>query len=315
MSLSVLIPARNEEWLSQTVEDVLAHARGETQVIVVLDGAWPSSPLAQHPQVTVLYEPVSIGQRAATNRAARVATTRYVMKLDAHCAVAPGFDVALMEAADALGPTVTQIPAQKNLHVYDQVCACGWRGDQAPHRRACPTCGSAALTKDLVWRPRNGSTSTSWHLDKDLHFQYWKEDQRRQTGEICDVMTSLGACFFMERERFIALGGLDEATGSWGQFGAEISLKSWLSGGRHVVNKRTWFAHFFRVGGIGFPYHISGSDQDFARQYSRALWRENRWPGQVRTLRSLVDQFWPVPGWTEADRDALQVELPSEVRA
>jgi hypothetical protein len=125
-------------------------------------------------------------------------------------------------------------------------------------------------------------------------------------------MTSLGACFFMARQRFFDLGGLDESHGSWGQFGVEIALKSWLSGGRHVCNRRTWFAHFFRVGGIGFPYEIKGSEQDYARQYSRNLWTGNRWPGQVKPLRWLLDTFWPVPGWTEDQRDALPSTLPQQ---
>jgi hypothetical protein len=37
-----------------------------------------------------------------------------------------------------------------------------------------------------------------------------------------------------------------------------------------VTNTRTWFAHFFRVGGIGFPYELRASSQDAARVYSLA---------------------------------------------
>ena len=43
--LSVLIAARNEEFLNRTVEDVLAKKRGNTEVIVVCDGNWPIPPL------------------------------------------------------------------------------------------------------------------------------------------------------------------------------------------------------------------------------------------------------------------------------
>lgn len=305
--LSILVPARNEEWLPNTVADVLEHTSERTEIIVVLDGAWPATPLPQHERLQVIYLPQSIGQRAATNLAARISTADYLCKLDAHCAVAPGFDTVLLDAARELGPDVTQIPRQWNLHVYDYVCtACGRRDDQAPARTECAACGSTDLRKDLVWQTR---TSTSnWTLDSDLRFCYASDKQ--QSGDICDVMTSLGACFFMSRARFWALGGLDEAHGSWGQFGCEIALKSWLSGGRHVVNKRTWFAHFFRVGGIGFPYEIHASDQERARQYSRALWRANGWPGQVRPLRWLVETFAPA-GWTAEQIDALPVRLPT----
>lgn len=291
--LSVLIPARNEEWLARTVADVLEHAKADTEVIVVLDGAWAAPALAHHPKVQVLYHAQPIGQRAATNLAARVSDARYVMKLDAHCSVAEGFDVALIEAAQELGPDVTQIPAQKNLWIYDVVCACGWRQYQGVVPPACPQCTRTKLRREVVWKPKQGVHTTSWIFDETLHFQYDKAGQQRQAGDLPEVMSSLGACFFMPRDRYWQLGGLDEGHGSWGNYGVEIACKSWLSGGRQVCNKRTWFAHFFRVGGIGFPYQIHGSEQEKARQYSRSLWLQNAWPGQVRPLSWLVEKFLP----------------------
>ena len=79
-------------------------------------------------------------------------------------------------------------------------------------------------------------------FDSDFKFQYWKEYSKREKalGDIVDLMSSIGACFFMHRDRFWDLGGMDEAHGSWGQFGTEVACKSWLSGGRHVINKKTW---------------------------------------------------------------------------
>lgn len=305
--LSVLIPARNEEWLGHTVRDVLANLRADTEIIVVLDGAWPTEPLPQHDRLKVVYLGQSIGQRAATNLAARLSTARFVMKLDAHCAVAEGFDRVLIDSAAELGPDVTQIPAQYNLHVYTWSCrACRSDFYQGPTLTVCPTCQTdGQMERVIVWKRRESRRTTAWRFDSDLHFQYWRESEKRQQGDICDVMTSLGACFFMSRERFWELGGLDDTHGSWGQFGVEIACKSWLSGGRHVANKRTWFAHFFRVGGIGFPYPISGGDQERARKYSRDLWMGNRWPGQVRPLRWLLDKFAPVPGWAAEQIAAL----------
>lgn len=310
--LSVLIPARHERWLAKTIVDVLAHAEADTEVIAVLDGAWPEPgfEIAVHPRVHVVYLPTPIGQRAATNLAARLSDATYVMKIDAHVSMGQGFDRILIAAAETLGPDVTQIPAQTNLHIYDQVCdPCGFRADQAPQLADCPTC-HGPLRQDVVWTPRRRTRTTAWRFDHDLHFQYSGELQARQTGDICDVMTSLGACFFMRRDRFWALNGLDEGHGSWGAFGVEIACKSWLSGGRQVVNKATTFSHFFRVGGIGFPYEIHGSDQDKARAYSRHLWLNNGWAKQVRPLRWLVEKFAPVPDWTPERIAALPAGLP-----
>ena len=62
--LSVIIPARNEEWLNRTVADVLSHVEADTEILVILDGAWPKEPLPQHERVTMVYLPDAIGQRA-----------------------------------------------------------------------------------------------------------------------------------------------------------------------------------------------------------------------------------------------------------
>jgi glycosyltransferase involved in cell wall biosynthesis len=301
-ALSVLIPARNEKYLNRTVEDVLAHAKGDTDVIVVLDGAWPLEPLPQHPKVTVLHHPVSVGQRAATNHAARISTARYIAKLDAHCSLADGFDVSLLEAAEHLGPHVLQVPAQKNLHVYDVVCACGWKQYQGVSPAACPTCGRP-VREEIVWQPRKGTTSTQWFFDESLHFRYYdgaaKKLRPKQSGDYPETMSLLGACWFLDREWFLnGLDGLDEAHGSWGQMGSELACKAWLSGGRVVCNTKTWYAHFFRVGGIGFPYELKHRDQEAARAYSRKVWLQQGWQKQTRPLASLVEQFAPVPGWS-----------------
>ena len=61
--LSVILPARNEQFLRRTVEDVLANIEGDTEIIVVLDGAWADPPLEQHERVHVIYNHEPVGQR------------------------------------------------------------------------------------------------------------------------------------------------------------------------------------------------------------------------------------------------------------
>lgn len=335
MDLSILITARNESFLRRTVEDVLLHAKGDTEIICVLDGAWAEPPLQDHARVRLIYRPEPIGQRAAINLAARMSRAKHLMKLDAHCSLDDGFDVKLMQADEELGqPDVTQIPAMNNLHVFNWRCrACGRETYQGPEPSHCvadadrdkelavmpPACGaSAGFDRVMVWEPRrkrakgNGSDGTGniartewWRFDHEMHFQYKGPIVTGQEqDEIADVMSSVGACFFMRRSRFFELDGLDEGHGSWGGFGTEIACKSWLSGGRHVVNRRTHFSHLFRTQGIGFsfPYAISGAAQDYARRYSQNLWLGNRWEKQVRPLSWMLEHFAPVIGWHLPDR-------------
>jgi len=58
--LSIVIPARNELFLSRTVQDLLEHVEGDTDIIVALDGAPADPPLPESPRVRVLYFPQSI---------------------------------------------------------------------------------------------------------------------------------------------------------------------------------------------------------------------------------------------------------------
>lgn len=312
--VSVLIPARQERFLARTIQSVLDNARADTEIIAVLDGAWADPPVPDDPRVTLLYYPEAIGQRAATNAAARVAQGRYVMKLDAHCAVAEGFDVTLMQDCP---PDWTVIPRMYNLHAFDWVCReCGTHTYQGPVPTLCQGCGATnGFDEVVIWQPRWNRRADFARFDRELHFQYWREYEKRPEaqGEIADTLCFVGACFFMERARYWQLGGLDEAHGSWGQMGVEIACKTWLSGGRLVVNKRTWFAHLFRTQpGFGFPYPLTNADQERARAYSRDLWLNDKWPGAVKPFAWLLEKFNP-PDWTEDRRpetDAAPVSRP-----
>lgn len=307
MDLSILIPARNEMWLKQTVEDILKNIQADTEVIVVLDGQWADPPIADHERVHLVYHSQSIGQRAATNEAAKLARGKFVMKADAHCAFDKGFDRKLIADYE---PGWTVIPRMYNLHVFDWECQnCKNRTYQGPQPAECGQCHGKVFERALVWQPRLGRRTDFARFDNTLHFQYWREYSQRPEaqGDIADVMCCVGACWMMSRERYWELEGMDERHGSWGQMGVELACKSWLSGGRQVVNKRTWFAHLFRTQpGFGFPYPNPGIDQ--ARSYSHWLWEGNNWWKQKYPLTWLLEKFWPIPDWTEADLERLKKE-------
>jgi hypothetical protein len=159
----------------------------------------------------------------------------------------------------------------------------------------------------MVWQRRKNRVTDFWRFDEQLKFAYWRAYGQRPEAraDIADTMSSIGACFFMQRARYWELEGLDEAHGYWGQVGTELACKSWLSGGRQVVNKKTWFAHMFRTGkGFGFPYHLSGKQVGRARKRSKQLWLGNSWPKAKHDLQWLVDKFAPVPGWHDEDSGA-----------
>ena len=312
MDLSVIIPARNEEFLQNTIDDVLAHAQADTEVIAILDGYWPEAPIPDNGRVILIHHSKSIGQRAAVNEAARLSRAKYIMKLDAHCAVDDGFDLKLIEDCE---PNWTLIPQMYNLHAFDWKCVkCGERTYQGPPLVECKKCHARlSFEKMLVWKRRLKKLTQFWYFDKKLKFQYWYDYKKRAAAApaIADTMSSIGACFFMARDRFFDIDGLDEAHGGWGQMGTEIACKSWLSGGRHVVSKNTWFAHMFRTNnkGFSFPYPLSGRDVSAARKYSRNLWLKDNWPKAIHKLSWLIEKFSPVPDWHETETHVASSKL------
>lgn len=316
--LSILIPARNERFpsggktpagqqldlLNITLKNVLANTGERTEVIAVLDGAWPLEAVGQHPRLTVVYNPEPVGQRAATNQAARLSRAPWVMKLDGHCAVAPGFDEAMLAAADGHDDW-TLVPGMFNLHAFDWVCgSCGHRRFQGPEldrceNEACEAGGPVEI--ELLWKPRKSAFTKTWRFDRDLRFGYGGYDPKPcpdLPDHLVETMSLIGACWMVRRDRYWRLDFSDERHGSWGQQGTEVACKTWLSGGRLIVNTATWFAHLFRTRrGFDYPYPLPGHEVERARSYSRQLWHGETWPHAIHPLSWLVEKFAPVTGW------------------
>lgn len=299
--LSILIPARNEMFLAKTVEDILSNMRGDTEVFVLLDG-YNDTSIVDHPKLTIVRYSEAIGQRAGTNVLAKLSKSKYLMKVDAHCAFDEGFDVKMMKE---MHDDWTMVPVMRNLHAFDWVCQkCGHREYQGTTPIACPDCDNTTdFKREIMWIAKTNPLSTSYCFDSEPHFQYFRDFKSRPEGkgDITETMSLQGSCFMLTREKYWELDVCNEEFGSWGSQGIEVAVKTWLSGGRVVVNHNTWYAHMFRTkgGDFGFPYPISGRQTAHAKNHARELFFNNRWPKQVRPLSWLLEKFWPVPGWTE----------------
>lgn len=315
--LSILIPARNEQFLSKTIDDILQNIEADTEVIAVMDGDWADPPIPQHERVNVIKLSESIGQRATANLACKLSEAKYVMKVDAHCSFDKGFDRKMIEAFASTGDNVTMVPIMRNLWAFDWKCFhCGWKKYQGPRPEKCGSCGkSDKVRMKMVWVGKHNPQSTSYSFDSTPHFQYFEDWKHRpqykkdkEEKRITETMSLQGSCFMLTREKYWELDICEEKFGYWGSQGIEVACKTWLSGGRVVVNHNTWYAHMFRTQGKGFsfPYPMSGSQQKNAQSHARDLFFNNNWPGQVRPLSWLLEKFWPVPGWTEEDLKNLK---------
>lgn len=313
IDLSVLIPSRNEMFLAKTVENILENIEGNTEIIVVLNVEWANPPIPQHPRVTVLYTSVGIGQRAGTNLAAKLARGKYLMKIDAHCAVGKGFDVKMMAE---MKEDYTMLPRMYNLHAFDWVCKkCGNRWYQGPTPLFCcsdkdgkiqnPNCDSKEFERDIIWERRENRNNDFYRFDNTLHFQYWGKYKERPEAlaDIAETLSCQGSCFMITKKKYFELDISSEDFHSWGQQGVEVACKTWLSGGKLMANKNTWYAHMFRTqgGDFGFPYSNPQALVDENRELSRDLFLRNKWDKAVHPFSWLLKKFWPVEGWTEED--------------
>lgn len=321
--LSLLIPARNEMFTKQTVEDALKHIEADTDIIVTLDGAWVDPMPEQHDRVKIIYSNKPLGQRGATNAAARLSQAKYVMKLDAHCSFDQGFDRKMLEAFEKTGDEVVMVPIMRNLWAFDWKCYhCGWKKYQGPTPQKCEDCGkSDKVRRKMMWVGKTNPQSTSYAFDAEPHFQYFnaykKRDEYRKSLEetrFTESMSLQGSCFMASREKYWEWELSDENLGNWGNQGIEVAVKAWLAGGRVLCYHDTWYAHMFRTqgGDFSFPWQVSGREVQKTKNNVRDLFWGNNWPKQKRPLSWLVEKFWPIDTgdrgkpWTEEELKKLK---------
>lgn len=320
--LSILIPARNEMFLARTIQDILEHIEADTEIIAVLDGQWTEPQIPQNPRVNVIYVPESIGQRKATNMACRLSKAKYVMKIDAHCSFDQGFDRKMIEFMQKHGDDTTSVPIMRNLWAFDWKCYhCGWKKYQGPTPLKCEACGKTdKIRRKMMWVGKHNPQSWSYCFDAEPHFQYFEDykhrpgikDRAKKEGW-SETMSLQGSCFMATREKYWELELSGEDLGSWGNQGLEVACKTWLSGGKVLVNHNTWYAHMFRTqgGDFGFPYHQSGKHVSRTKKRTWELFKDKKFNKQIYPVSWLVEKFWPVKGWTDEDLKNLKEQESS----
>lgn len=278
MMVTVIIPSRNERFLHKTLSDVLTKARGELEVIVCLDGYWPNPALPTDPRVRVIHRGNAVGMRDNINAAAAIARGSHLMKLDAHCMVAEGFDVELASNCDG---DWTVIPRRYALDAEN------WCWDESQPRKYPIDYHYLSYPYERPGDPTCGLHGTPWNERK----------RERASITLDDEMSSQGSCWFMPRAHFNRIGPMD--ANLYGPFVSEfqeLGLKTWLGGGTVKVNKATWYAHLFKGRKYGRGYAL-GPNQFSQGPAVTDHWMGDRWVGQVRNMAWLVEKFWPVPGW------------------
>lgn len=236
--LSIIIPSRQPQYLQQTIDDLLIHAEGEVEVIVIFDGIWPDPIIKDHPKVIVLHQGTihaNKGMKEAINDGIRVSKGQYIMKIDEHCSVDQGYDLKLIRDHQ---PDWVQIPRRKRLDAESWTLINDGRPD---------------IDYMAVEYPYN----RPFDKTQGLHGAEWKRPERAEIM-LDDTPTMQGSCYFMTRAHWDSvIKRLDsEHYGPFTMEAQEVSLATWLSGGQVKVNKNTWYAHWHK-GRTGKGYGFS----------------------------------------------------------
>jgi len=292
--LSIIIPSRQGPYLQQTIDDLLAKAETNVEVIVILDGWWPNPMLNEDPRLRIIHQGTqhnNPGMRAAINRGVALAKGKFVMKTDEHCLFDQGYDRKLI--ADCQDDWLV-VPRRYRLDPDEwQVIKDGrppidYMSIDYPYQRPNDkTCGLHGAEDRQRGRDR-----------KDI--------------EVDDLMTMQGSCWFIPKAYFDKLfpNGMDEANyGPFTQEAQELSNTVWLSGGRVVVNKKTWYAHMHKGKkgkGYGFSNqqyeeHMKGTEK--GRLYCINYWLNTK--DFKYDFEWLLQKFWPVPSWPENWKERL----------
>lgn len=325
--LSVIIPDRNgQPYLQKTIDDILSKAQGEIEIIVVEDGVFPDPNLKTDKRVIELYHGAvhnSVGMRDSINKGVAISHGEYIMKTDEHTMFDIGFDRKLKENCEN---NWVVIPRRYRLNADD------WKLEEylidGPH--IDPRNGDISFLpvpdpQIRHVRPPVDYMSLDYPyqrpFDKTCGLHGAEDKQRgieRKDIMIDDVMTMQGSCYFMKRSHWDWLGGLDATFyGQFTQEAQEISNKTWLGGGRVIVNKNTWYAHMHkgkRGKGYGFSNaqyeeHKRGTEK--GRVFCIDYWVNNKHlddPKMIHPFSWLLKKFWPVPTWPENWREQIEID-------
>ncbi len=246
--LSIIIPSYKDPLLHKTIQSLLDNAEGEIEIIAVLDGYWPETPLNSDERVKVVHLGRNRGMRGAINAGVAVAQGEFIMRTDEHCSFGKGYDVILTRD---LEPNWIVTPRR---YFLDPV---KWEVMNIPpvDFMKLKIVGAGAGQKfSGVEAPGNDNEP------------------------IQESMAMQGSCWVMKRDWWDKVVGelQTEGYGPHYQDSHEMVFKAWQAGGKLMVNKNTWHAHkhrdFPRTHNNGTKENPSNNEQSW--DYSLKVWRD-----------------------------------------
>lgn len=247
--LSIVIPSYKDPLLKKTIEDLLLKARGEIEIIAVLDGYWiEGKDIVDDERVTYLHLGKNRGMRGAINAGVAIAKGEYLMRVDEHQIFCEGYDTILTETCE---DNWIVTPRRYFLDVKK------WEIMDIP---------PVDYMILRIGRAGNGEKFSGIEKPGD------------DSQPIQESMAMQGSCWVMPHKWWKdVIGELQtEGYGPLYQDSHEMVFKTWKAGGKLMVNKNAWHAHkhrsFSRTHNNGTKENPSNNEQCFA--YSLKVWRD-----------------------------------------
>lgn len=247
MKLSVVIPSYKDPLLHKTIDSLLDRSElgMDLEVIVVLDGYWPATPIRNDPRIKICHLGSTGGMRNAINSAVALATGEFIMRTDEHCMFAQGYDKTLTEVfEDNWIMTATRFfldPVKWEVMALDPVI----------HEKL------------IITAERQKFSAHKWPA----------RDEERKDFPIDETMAMQGSMWIMKKAWWekVIKELQSEGYGTHYQDSVEMLMKTWQAGGKLMVNRKTWFAHKHR----SFPrtHNYGGQLADASFKYALDTWR------------------------------------------
>ena len=252
--VTVIIPCIKEDakYLARTVKAVRETAIGPIEIFTICDN-WDGEDKKEYGDVVHSVDRV-VGQRYATNWAARLANGKYLFRLDAHCNMSKGWDARMKDSCgDNTIVTTT----------FDGLDLNTWKGTNRDN-------GFVRLTDKL----------------DSVFVRGWKTIEERDVEE--ETMGISGTSFMITKDYYWKLGGSDEELGEYGAIGPEWSCKVWLTGGMCLVRTDVVCYHYFRR---FTPFDIDNQEKAKAFDKLYQQWVIGDDPRITRPMGWLVMRF------------------------
>ena len=277
--VSIILPSRNEMFLSKTVDDIFVKAKGDFEVIVVLDEK--DQPLTPRPGLTVLKKEGVPGMKSAIEQGIKASTGEYILKSDAHCMFGESFDTIL---ASECNDDWFVVPRRFSLEPAN------WS-----IRDFRPTIDYEYIPFPFLADLASVKTGGKWHSRRD----------ERKDIMLDENMTFQGSVWFCKKKYFWELGGFEHppTNDDFILESEELTNKSWLSGGKVMTNKNTWYAHLHKGGQYGRGYFMDKRPMKRQRLWHVDFWWHNKWPKAIHQMHWQIEHFWPVPSYPNDWKD------------